>query len=720
MQNLAIIVVTYDVNLGAQAVRQLLAVDMPGADWDWHLYLCNNHPTDDPAIEADPRVTVVNYRDNPRYLRSNNRIMAHLLSGEVTRPDLTLILNDDMDYSREILSGTVECYETGEFAFFSPAIDDYPAFQWQWPWHMASRPPLPPASEYVPLALDLEVPYIDGCLMAIPTSTWEQIGEFDDRFGATGWGDSKDFGLRCQVEGLRVGCTFRAFAHHYNHVTANREIPNYLNTGALEMQRGMTAKWSLNDWCALRSALWSQAQVAYLKNFPPPRMTAALPRLAIITPCSRPENLTRLVWEIVRAREHWDILWYVIHDNTIIPDPLPRMLDAPWIKHLAVSSEATGSVWGCAQRDAALEEIAGEIGHQWLYFLDDDTCLHPAWAKNTAEQVKANPDAAMIVVGQRRWDRLGDFTAAPENMRLMSVDFGQILFHVPAIRGIRLMDHNAQAVDWYMIERVLRDHRDHVVYVPKQLALYNVIRKPTSAVISVDTPARGLRDLYESAGPRRLAIITPLTRPDNLPQMLASIEPLKQCFDAVGWYVCADAGVLHEYRLPLRCTADWVMAACVEVPGSVYGNGQRDWCVDRAREDGAKWIYALDDDTIIHPDFGQAIGKLLRDSSPKVIAFASVKPDGSIYFACPGHSVRNGQIDCGQVCYRADIVGRWMETNRYESDYDVINAAYATCHRGHGLYQDQRSLAYYNYLRGGVTRGQSGRLVGKQMELVQS
>ena len=86
----------------------------------------------------------------------------------------------------------------------------------------------------------------------------------------------------------------------------------------------------------------------------------------IITPCSRPENLSKIAKSINIPKEN--CRWIVVHD-TLYPftiDTVDQHREEYWIKD-------DKSIVGNAQRNYALNLIKDG----WIYFNDDDTIIHP-------------------------------------------------------------------------------------------------------------------------------------------------------------------------------------------------------------------------------------------------------------------------------------------------------------------------------------------------------
>ena len=83
--------------------------------------------------------------------------------------------------------------------------------------------------------------------------------------------------------------------------------------------------------------------------------------LTIITPCSRPNNLHIMSLYIPK-----DVRWIVVFDNEVMPLQPPSNCEA-------YCHTSDRSIVGNAQRNYGLTKVTGG----YVYFLDDDTLLHP-------------------------------------------------------------------------------------------------------------------------------------------------------------------------------------------------------------------------------------------------------------------------------------------------------------------------------------------------------
>ncbi len=114
----------------------------------------------------------------------------------------------------------------------------------------------------------------------------------------------------------------------------------------------------------------------------------------IITPCSRPQNLHTISKSINIPKDQYR--WIVVFDMEICDtDLIPT--NCIFLYH-----KDPNSISGNAQRNMGIELI--EDGY--VYFLDDDTILHPALWDNIKDATEDMILFNQLRQGQQRFDRL--------------------------------------------------------------------------------------------------------------------------------------------------------------------------------------------------------------------------------------------------------------------------------------------------------------------------
>lgn len=146
-------------------------------------------------------------------------------------------------------------------------------------------------------------------------------------------------------------------------------------------------------------------------------------------------------------------------------------------------------------------------------------------------------------------------------------------------------------------------------------------------------------------------IITPCVRKENLKHISQSISIPT---DRYKWYVVFDSENIPD-GIPDNC-----IPYAVKVDGSTSGNGQRNHALDLIT---SGYVYFNDDDTIIHPDFWEAV----KDCTEDFISFKQVNKDGSLRLH--GNNVSRNHIDSHNFLLTRDLIGdvRWV-IHEYSAD----------------------------------------------------
>ena len=182
-------------------------------------------------------------------------------------------------------------------------------------------------------------------------------------------------------------------------------------------------------------------------------------------------------------------------------------------------------------------------------------------------------------------------------------------------------------------------------------------------------------------------LVTPCIRPENLGQIAASIPiPTGQ----YRWWIVMDGvelpedvrGILPPEAIVLHHT----------YPRSVSGNAQRNHALDKMGDAVDHWVYFLDDDTVMHPDWW---GWISAGSAADWISFGMLRPDGSLY--TDGFARSKGKTDTGNHLFHRALIGdrRWLLT-AYDADGEFIESlAGLPCSRR----TINRPLAIYNAIQ---------------------
>lgn len=153
----------------------------------------------------------------------------------------------------------------------------------------------------------------------------------------------------------------------------------------------------------------------------------------------------------------------------------------------------------------------------------------------------------------------------------------------------------------------------------------------------------------------KIVIVTPCSRPKNLPEIKKSIDLTK----IKRWYISYDCqGDKMEYiqRYPnepkikeLKCTVK-----------SMSGNGPRNMALDEiSKAEGPCLVYFLDDDNVLHRNF------LDKDYKMDKIYTFDILRNGA---DSAGNNIAVGSIDTAQYIVDMSIIGETRWIDKYEAD----------------------------------------------------
>jgi hypothetical protein len=178
----------------------------------------------------------------------------------------------------------------------------------------------------------------------------------------------------------------------------------------------------------------------------------------------------------------------------------------------------------------------------------------------------------------------------------------------------------------------------------------------------------------------KLTIITPCCRPENLIKLKDSME-----FNLIHkWIIVYDTSKNRTYTMQFQGHSKILELECNTLGAA--GHPQRNYGISHV-EDG--YIYMLDDDNIMHPDFWKIC---ITFEMPYFYTFDRTKM--TVYL---GNNICRGRIDTAMFCVNKEHIKdiRWQE-DRYDADgifITDINKANTDLHK-----YINTTAAYYNFL----------------------
>lgn len=195
-------------------------------------------------------------------------------------------------------------------------------------------------------------------------------------------------------------------------------------------------------------------------------------KIHIITPLSRGENLELLEDSLLAAfREKQKYIrphWWIVMDPTCTPikeSLLKRMMQTEGYSFIPAPESA---VAGHGHRNGVLRLL--DEDESFFYSLDDDNIIVPGFVD---ELIECEKDG--LIVGQMNKDGSVRLEAAPENVRLNSIDTAQFAFKTKLLKGLRFDATRYDADGVFIYELFNRDQSAFKI-VNKPLSYYNYLR----------------------------------------------------------------------------------------------------------------------------------------------------------------------------------------------------------------------------------------------------
>lgn len=284
----------------------------------------------------------------------------------------------------------------------------------------------------------------------------------------------------------------------------------------------------------------------------------------IITPCSRPQNLSVLKKSIPK-----ECIWVISYDSKV---ENPPQIDGA----INLNSPHTGAA-GNGNRNFALEYISQFIGdNDWLYVLDDDNIIHPEWHDEVSPLLNDN----QMIIWQQQFAN-GQFRlSVPEKPGLCNIDTAQYMVRWSIAKNTRYQ--LIYEADGIYAEECFKVAGEKAHPIHKPLCYYNYIKDKTKICM--------ITMFKNEAG--------------HLRRMLDSVTP------HIGYWVIQDNGSTDGSPDIVR---QWAQET--GIPGHLYQveegwvnfGWNRDHLLQTAMKQphGCEWIMKMDcDETLeVDPDF---------------------------------------------------------------------------------------------------------------------
>jgi hypothetical protein len=185
-------------------------------------------------------------------------------------------------------------------------------------------------------------------------------------------------------------------------------------------------------------------------------------KIVIVTPCTRPKNLTLIAESIEAVIPRENYRWLVIFDSSKVK----KKVECEFAQIHYFEKES--SSFGNAQRNYAIDLMQGNDYYKdhYVYFLDDDTILH----KNLWCLVK-NATEDMVVFEQI--NKNGKLRLGSDRIMPGLVDTGSAAIKLSAIGKTRFKEHLYEA-DGYFMSEIARKQIT-ILNINKPASIYNAL-----------------------------------------------------------------------------------------------------------------------------------------------------------------------------------------------------------------------------------------------------
>ncbi len=161
-----------------------------------------------------------------------------------------------------------------------------------------------------------------------------------------------------------------------------------------------------------------------------------------------------------------------------------------------------------------------------------------------------------------------------------------------------------------------------------------------------------------------LTITTPCSRPENLQKLYDSID-----FKKINrWIICYDTSKDRTYPKKFNNEKILEITADGTAVNSQAGHFQHNEALNLIKN---SYVYRIDDDTIIHPNFWNFNFILTENIESLIYTFDCVNKHGKIYRK--GDIPKPSKIDTSCFCVHSNLIGedRW-QSNNYDADGQFI------------------------------------------------
>jgi hypothetical protein len=202
----------------------------------------------------------------------------------------------------------------------------------------------------------------------------------------------------------------------------------------------------------------------------------------IITAVSREENIPAIHRSIVSAlkkSKRSTVRWILVISD---PGTLPGRVDAcleRGPKELTIQKTVYPGgrcIFGIAQKNMA-HDVLAEGSPCFQHVIDDDNIVHPDFFDGIEKAVLHHPSAGAFVFGQKRWDGIGDLTAARDRMRYGAIDSAMFAVDTRIVGPHRHNFTKFAMEDFDFFNTLYQHNKEAFAFLPRTLCYYNFLRE---------------------------------------------------------------------------------------------------------------------------------------------------------------------------------------------------------------------------------------------------
>ena len=186
-------------------------------------------------------------------------------------------------------------------------------------------------------------------------------------------------------------------------------------------------------------------------------------QLDIVTPVTRPENLSEIGKSLLVANRYFDVCWYKIHDCKV------GGCENLKVSCLYIPGPPGDAGW--TQRNWHLDHGRPDA---WVCWHDDDTVMHPDLAAHLADHIKAFPYLRAIVYAMK-YVHLPDqpvMVGQPGNVQIGSISGSMVIFRRDFVGTQRA--YTERMADGMFWQKVMRNAPpDTILWTDKPYILFN-------------------------------------------------------------------------------------------------------------------------------------------------------------------------------------------------------------------------------------------------------